>query len=100
MSANFCRRTQHERAWRNFHPESNEGVSADNGTCAHLHVIKNDRAHSDKDFIVDLAGVYDGAMTDGDELSYGCWISGVEMDDGIVLNVRARPDDDTVDIAA
>src|SRR5437762_8301504 len=76
LPANFCRRTQHERAWRNFHPESDEGVSANSGTCAHLHVIKNDRAHSDKDFIVDLAGVHDGAVTDGDQLSYGCWISG------------------------
>ena len=41
----------------------------------------------------------DGAVTDGDQLAYGRWITGIEVDYSVVLNVRARPDDDTVDVA-
>jgi hypothetical protein len=39
-------------------------------------------------------------MADGDQFAYDCWVTGVNVDGGIVLNIRARPDDDAVDIAA
>jgi len=44
--------------------------------------------------------VHDGAVTNGDQFAHCCRITRIEMDDGIVLNVRARPDDDAVDVAA
>jgi len=37
--------------------------------------------------------MHDGAVTDGDQFTYGSWITGIKVDDGIVLNVRARSDD-------
>ena len=44
--------------------------------------------------------MHDGAVTDGDQFAYGSWITGIKVDDGIVLNVRARSDDDVVYVAA
>jgi hypothetical protein len=96
----FSGRTEDERARGNFRSQSDEGVSADNGTCAHFNIVENDGAHPDKDLIVDLAWVDDGAVTDRNQFAHCCRIIRVEVDDGIVLNVRARPDYDTVDVAA
>jgi hypothetical protein len=39
-------------------------------------------------------------MTDGDQFAYGCWIVRIDVNNGIILNVRARPNNDAVDVAA
>jgi len=61
--------------------------------------IENDRPHADENFIVDLASVHDGAVPNRDELTDDCRKPRVEMDDGVVLHIRARTDDDAVDVA-
>ena len=44
--------------------------------------------------------MHDGAVANGDEFADGGRIIGVEMNNGVVLNVGARADDDAVDVAA
>src|SRR5712692_12097181 len=100
LSPDFCRRAKDERAGRNAHPESDEGVRADDGARADFSAVENNRAHADEDFIVDLAGVNDGAVANSDKLAYGRRITGVDVNHGVVLNIRTRPDDDAVDVAA
>ena len=56
--------------------------------------------HADEHFIVDFARVNNRGMADGDQFAYVGWETGVNVDGSIVLNVRARPDDDAVDITA
>jgi len=34
--------------------------------------------------------MHDGAVTDGDQFAYDSWITGIEVDDGIVLNMSPR----------
>src|SRR6266702_2919517 len=100
LPPDFCRRAKDERAGRNAHPESDERVRADDGARADFGAVENNRAHADEDFIVDLAGVNDGAVANGDELADAGRITGIDMDGGIILNVRARADDDTVNLYA
>ncbi len=100
LPPDFCRRAEDERAGRNFHPESDERVRADDGARADFGAVENDRAHANKDLIVDLARVNDGAVANGDELAYARRITGIDMDNGIVLNVGTRADDDAVNVAA
>ena len=62
--------------------------------------VQNDRSHPDQDFVVDLAGVHDRAVTNGDELAEPSFIWRIDMHHGVVLNVRAWANDDAVNIAA
>ena len=39
-------------------------------------------------------------MPDGDQFADARWITSVDVDNSVVLNIRARPDDDAVDITA
>src|SRR5260370_1395968 len=94
------RRAKDERAGRNAHPESDERVRADDGARADFGAVENDRAHANKDFIVDLAGVNDSAVANGDKLAYTGRITGIDMDDGIVLDIGTWSDDDAVNVAA
>src|SRR6266436_4319019 len=100
LPANFRGRSEHKRARRNFHAASDKRVCSNDGTRAHFHIVKNNDAHPDKHFIVDFAGVHDGAVADRDQLAYDSGIVCIEMDDRIVLNIRARANDDAIDIAA
>ena len=100
LPPDFCRRAKDERAGRNAHPESDERVRADDGARADFGAVENNRAHADEDFIVDLAGVNDGAVANGDKLAYTGRITGIDMDDGIVLDIGTRTDDDAVNVAA
>src|SRR6267154_883775 len=81
-------------------PHSDQRVCADDGTRADFDVVENDCAHADEYFVVDLACVNDRGVPDRDQFAYGSWVTGVNVDDSVVLNVRARPDDDAVDITA
>ena len=56
--------------------------------------------HADEYFIVDCACVNNRGVADCDQFADDSWITGVNVDDSVVLNVRARPDDDAVDITA
>ncbi|KAG0505296.1 MAG: hypothetical protein Udaeo_13740 [Candidatus Udaeobacter sp.] len=100
LPPDFRGRSEHERAGRNFHPHRDQRVCADDGACAYFHIVENDSAHADEHFIVDFARVNNRGMADGHQFAYDCWVTGVHVDDSVVLNVRARPDDDAVDIAA
>ena len=42
----------------------------------------------------------DRGVADRDQFAYASWVTGVNVDDSVILNVRARPDDDAVDITA
>ena len=83
-----------------FDPHRDQRVCADDGTRADFDVVENDCAHADEYFIVDFARVNDRGVPDRDQFAYACWVTGVHVDDSVVLNVRARPDDDAVDITA
>ena len=87
LPAYFRGRPKNERAGRNFHSERDQRIRTDDGTRPNFGAIENDRAHADENFVVDLASVDDGAVADRDQLPQNCWISVIEMDDGIVLNV-------------
>src|SRR6266404_1618057 len=100
LAADFSGRAKDEGAGRNFHAEGNERVRADDGAGANFRAIENDRPHADKNFIVDLAGVHDGAVPNRDELTYDRRKPGVEMDNGVVLHIGAGTDDDAVDVAS
>ena len=75
-----------------------ERVCADDGPRADFDVVENDRSHADEYFIVDFACVNNRGMPDRDQFAHACWVTGINVDDSVVLNVRARPDDDAVDI--
>jgi hypothetical protein len=100
LATDFRRRSEDERAGRNFHPNRDECVCPDNGSCTYFYIVENDRAHSDKHFIANLARMDDGVMADRNQFTHSGGIIRVEMDDSIVLNVRARTDDDAVYVAA
>jgi len=74
-----------------FWSHSNQRVCADDGTRANFDIVENDCAHADEYFIVDLACVNVRRVPDRDQFAYACWVTGVNVDDSIVLNVRARP---------
>jgi len=99
LAADFRRGTKDEGAGRNFHAEGDQRIRADDGARTNVRTIENDRPHADKNFIVDLASVHDGAVPNRDELTDDCRKPRVEMDDGVVLHIRARTDDDAVDVA-
>jgi hypothetical protein len=44
--------------------------------------------------------VHDRGVADGHQFAQGCWVIRVDVNDGIVLDVRAWTDDDAIDIAA
>ena len=100
MAANFCGRAEHERSGRNFHSHGDQRVCADNGTRADFHIVKNDGPHANQHFIVDLAGMDHRIMSDGHQLTHGCRIVCIDMNSGVVLNIRARADNDAIDVAA
>src|SRR5436190_16579225 len=100
LPADFRGRSEDERARRNFHPRCNERVRANDGACADFYIVENDGTHPNKHFIVDLACMHDSAVAHGNQLAYRCWIICVQVNDSIILNVRARSNDDTVDVAA
>jgi hypothetical protein len=52
--------------------------------------IKNDCPHPDEDFVVVIAGVDDGTVTDGDELAKPRLVRRIDVNDGIVQR-WARP---------
>ena len=78
LPPDFRGRSEHERAGRNFHPHRDQRVCPDDGACAYFHIVENDGAHPDENFIVDLASVDDGAVADGDKLAHTCGIIRVE----------------------
>src|SRR6266566_6540503 len=94
LAANFRGRSEHKRARRNLHAASDKRVCSNDGTRANFYIVKNDGTHPDKHFIVDFAGVHDGAVADRDQLAYHSGIIRIEMDDGIILNIRTRADND------
>src|SRR5438128_2497872 len=100
LPADFRGRSEDERARRNFRPDRDERVRTEDGACADLYIIENNRAHPNKHFIVDFAGVHDSAVAHGNQLAYGRWIICVQVNNSIILNVRARSNDDAVDVAA
>ncbi len=54
--------------------------------------------HADEDFIGDGAGVQDGFVADGDEFADKRGEVVGEMNDAAILDVRARADDDAIDV--
>ena len=56
--------------------------------------------HPDEHFVVDNAGVDDGTVTDGDEFAKPRLVRRVDVNDSVVLNIRARADNYPIDIAA
>ncbi len=44
--------------------------------------------------------VYDGGVPDGNQFAHRCWVICVDVNDGIILDVRAWTNDDAIDIAA
>ncbi len=83
-----------------FVPDRDQRVCANDRARADFHIVENDGAHADQYFIVDFACVNDRGVADRDQFAHACWVTGVHVDDSVVLNVRARPDDDAVDITA
>src|SRR5437016_5664615 len=100
LPANFRGRPEDERARRNLHAASDERVCSYDRTRADFYIVKNDGTHPDKHFIVDLARVHDRVVANRDQLTHDRGIVCIKMHDGIVLNVRARADNDAIDIAA
>src|SRR4051812_6728464 len=78
---NFGGGTEHKGARRDFHPESNERVRANDGAGAYLRAIEHNRTHADEHFVVDLTSVHDGAVADRNELAEQGGKGGIEMDD-------------------
>ena len=104
-SSDNCRTTfpgepSDERAGRDLFSRRHQGVRADDGTRADFRAVENDRAHADEHFVVDRAGVDDRAVADRDQFADDRRIIVGEMDDGAVLNIGARADDDAVNVAA
>src|SRR5262249_56056308 len=97
---NFWGRGEDEWAGRDFGSYGDQCVCADDRTRADFDVVENDCAHADEDFIVDFARVNNRGVPDRNQFAYGCWVTGINVDNSVVLNVRARPDDDAVDITA
>src|SRR5438105_2874445 len=83
-----------------FDPSVTRALAPMMGASTDFRPIENNCAHPDQNFVVDGASVYDGAMTDGDELAQSHLVRRVDMNDGIVLNIRARADNDAIEIAA
>jgi len=96
----FCRRTENERTRRNLCPESDQGICSDDRASTDLRPIENDCPHAEEHFVVDGAGVNDGAVTDGDELPKPRLVRRVDVNDGVVLNVGPRADNNAIDITA
>ena len=99
LSANFRGRSEHKRAWRNLHAASDKRICPNDGTRADFYIVENDGTHPDKHFIVDLARVHDRVVANRNQLAHDRGIICVKMHDGIVLDVRARADNDAIDIA-
>src|SRR3954466_1408105 len=100
LSPDFRRRAEHERAGRDFRSHRHERVCADDRTRADFDVIEDDGSHANEDFIVDFACVNNCGVADRDQFTYVSGVTSVNVDGSIVLNVRARPYDDAVDITA
>src|SRR4029077_19490252 len=100
LPANFRGRSEHKRARRNLHAASDKRVCSNDGTRANFHIVKNNDAHPDKHFIVDLARVHDRVVANRDQLTYDRGITCIKMHDGVVLNVRTRADNNAIDISA
>src|SRR4030095_1056938 len=99
LSTDFRRRSEYERARGNFRPDGDKSVCADDRTRADFHIVKNDSAHPNEHFIVDFACVHDGGVTNRNQFAHDCWIICVDVNDGIILDIRSRADDDAIDIA-
>lgn len=94
------RRTDHERAGRDFGSSAHERVCADDRAGANFRAIENNGAHSDKHFVIEGTRVNDRRMTDRYPLPHNGGKVIREMNDGRVLDVGTRADDDSVDITA
>src|SRR4029077_9091843 len=52
LPTDLCRRTEHQRARRNFCPYGDKSVCADDRPRADFHIVKNDGTHADQYFII------------------------------------------------
>jgi len=87
LAADFRRRSEDERAGRNFHPNRDQCVCANDGARADLNIVENNGTHANQHFVVDLARVDDGVVPDSDQLAHGCRLIRMEVNDGIMLNI-------------
>lgn len=87
-----------EGAFGNDHALRYKGSSSDDAAWTNLAAIEQDSTHADKDFILDGAGMHDGAMTDGDVVADEGGVIIANVDDNAVLNVATGADMDGVNV--
>ena len=75
-------------------------VMVDNEEADDLRAIEDDRAHADEHFIRNGAGVEDRLVADGDQFADERGKIVRKVNHGAVLHIRARADDDAIDVAA
>src|SRR5579883_2567702 len=62
--------------------------------------VEQDRAHADQGAIADKRGMQNDAMADGDALADRHRLSGIGMNDAVILDIGARADGDPFIVAA
>ena len=96
----FSRRTQDERAGRDFHPLFNQRVCADERLFTDFRAVENGRPHADQTFVANGARVDDGRVADGHVIADDAAEVIGEVKDGVVLNIAVMTDGDAIDVAA
>jgi len=99
IANNLRRRTDHQRAGRDFRALSHEGAGADQAFLTDLRPVKNHSSHADEAQIADRAGVDDCGMTDRAIRTDHRRKVVSQVNNRPVLHIRPVPDMDRFDIA-
>ena len=75
------------------------GMTVPPVTSAPDRAVEDDRAHADEHLVLDGAGMEDGGVADGDQFTHVAAEVVGEVDDGVVLDIGARADNDLMDVA-
>lgn len=90
--------SEHDRAWRDFHPLGQNGSGANDAALSHGHACQQHRAHSDQAIRFDPAAVQDRAVADGDTRSDDARKLLVDMNDDEVLDIAVLADNNRSEV--
>lgn len=96
----LSRHSQHHAAGGDYGPLGHNCPRAYHRSSADDRAIQYNRTHADEAVILHRAGVEDGAVPHGDELSHVAAAAYVDVQAGVVLYIAAAADDDRCKICA
>lgn len=95
---NPARNPHHKRTRRNLHPFWNQASSPYDAPRTYARTVHHDGTHADENFVVDPTRVKQCAMTNGDKTTDRGPEITRQMDDGAVLNIATRTDENALDV--